>query len=206
MKRVKVVLADDHPVTRLGLKAALSLDPRIELVGEAVDGNAAMDACRKLHPDVLLLDIRLPTVDGFAVLEWMKKTVIATRAILITGVGTVEHARRGMELGAYGFLWKKSDPRFICDAIVKVNEGKRVVEPDVAGELATVRRAEVLSPRERDVLVGLAKGQTNREIAAELGVAETTVRTHVNGVFSKLGVSDRTEAVSVAYQRGLLDS
>lgn len=206
MSRIRVVLADDHPVTRIGLKAALATDARIALVGEAVDGQAAIDACRQHRPDVLLLDIRLPVIDGFGVLEWRRKSATAIRAILITGVGTVEHARRGMELGASGFLWKKSDPHFICDAIVKVHAGKQVVEPDVAKELATVRRAEQLSPRERDVLLALAKGLTNREIATMLGVAETTVRTHVNGVFAKLGVSDRTEAVSVGYQRGLIDS
>ncbi|MBO0831425.1 MAG: response regulator transcription factor [Actinobacteria bacterium] len=202
--RITVVIADDHPVVRQGLAVLFEVQDDIALVGEASDGNEAVQIVREQNPDVLLLDLKLPGLDGMGVLSELRAAGARTRVLVLTsGTGPTGPAL-ALQAGAAGFLYKDVDPDALVRAIRSVHDGHTVLAPEAAGLVAgrpgggDVRGIGALTGREREVLALLADGQSNREIARALRVSEKTVKTHVSAVLAKLGVADRTQAALLA--------
>jgi DNA-binding NarL/FixJ family response regulator len=200
---ITVLIADDHPVVRQGLAVLFEVQDDIALVGQASDGAAAVKLTRELAPDVLLLDLMLPGLDGLGVLARLRAEDSRTRVLVLTSAGGSARPALALQAGAAGFLYKDVDPDALVRAIRSVHDGHTVLAPGAAGLVAgrpgrEVRGIGALTSREREVFALLADGQSNREIARTLGVSEKTVKTHVSAVLAKLGVADRTQAALVA--------
>jgi DNA-binding NarL/FixJ family response regulator len=205
---IRVLVVDDHPVVRQGLRTFLDLQPDIAVVGEAGDGDAGVVAAAELRPDVILLDLRMPGSDGVAALHGLRDRGVASRVLVITSFTEPSAVLPAIQAGAAGYVYKDVDPPALAAAIRAVHAGHVLLHPDVAALLATGARAVdagTLTARERDVLVQVARGRSNREIARELGVAEKTVKTHMSAVLAKLGVQDRTQAALFAVRSGLVE-
>lgn len=202
---IRVALVEDHPVTRLGLRALLAEDAAIELVAEAVDGRSAIEACLETQPDVVVVDLRLPDMDALGVLEALRSGRCASRLLVLTGFGTAEKARELLRAGAAGFLRKSADPDLLLDAIRSIASGRRMVDPELSADLALAMPGGDLTPREVEILRLMASGATNKEIGDALFVSAGTVRTHVSRLLAKLGASDRTEAVMIGVRKGLIE-
>ncbi|WP_133915517.1 response regulator [Streptomyces sp. NBC_00582] len=204
---IRVVVVDDHAVMRAGVIALLTNEPTIEIVGEASDGREGVDLVERLAPDVALLDLRMPVLDGAAATTEIVALPAATRVLILTTYDTDVEIERAVEAGAVGYLLKDTTREQLADAIRSAARGETVLAPKVAERLvARMRRPEpvVLTARERDVLNAVADGLSNAEIGRRLVIGEATVKTHLLRVFAKLDVSDRTRAVVVALERGLL--
>jgi DNA-binding NarL/FixJ family response regulator len=206
---IRVLVVDDHPVVRQGLRTFLDLQDDIAVVGEAADGDACVSAAEELRPDVVLLDLRMPESDGLAALRGLRQRGNPARVLVITSYTDPAAVLPAVRSGAAGYVYKDVDPPALAAAIRAVHAGHMLLNPDVAGMLATgdSRRpaAARLTAREREVLTELARGRSNREIARALEMSEKTVKTHVSAVLSKLGVADRTQAALLAVRSGLLD-
>ncbi|MCP9969816.1 MULTISPECIES: response regulator [Actinomadura] len=203
--RLRIIVVDDHTVMRAGLVALLAAEPTIEIVGEAGDGREAVALARRLRPDVALLDLRMPVLDGVAATTEIGAA--GTRVLVLTTYDTDTEIERAIEAGAIGYLLKDTTREQLVDAIHAAARGETVLAPRVAEKLvARMRRPEpaALTAREIDVLRAVADGLSNAEIGRRLVIAEATVKTHLLRVFAKLDVSDRTHAVVVAMDRGLL--
>jgi len=207
--RIRVLLADDHPVVREGLRTFLGTQDDIEIVGEAADGPETVERAVELAPDVVLLDLKLPGLDGVGVLREFRERGVRTRALVltsVTGKGTVVPA---VQEGAAGYLYKDVDPLALAQAIRSVRDGHLLFAPEAVAALLRgaggSRHPELaeLTEREREVLAEIARGRSNREIARTLAVAEKTVKTHVSSLFTKLGVQDRTQAALFAVRHGV---
>jgi DNA-binding NarL/FixJ family response regulator len=200
---ITVLIADDHPVVRQGLAVLLEVQDDITLVGEASTGPEAVQLTRQHAPDVLLLDLKLPEIDGLGVLSELTAQQTSTRVLILTSAAGPATPGLALQAGAAGFLYKDVDPDALVRAIRSVHDGQTVLAPEAAG-LVTARSAAgargigALTARERDVLELLAAGHSNREIARTLHVSEKTVKTHVSAVLAKLGVADRTQAALLA--------
>jgi DNA-binding NarL/FixJ family response regulator len=206
---IKVLICDDHAVVRQGLRTYLELQEDIEVVGEAADGQAAIDAARRTAPDVILLDLAMPDRDGLGALPQLKDL---GRVIVLTSFGEDDRLFAALRGGAVGFLLKDTEPPELVRAIRTAHAGQSPLSPAVAArvidQLAQAgrpRAIDQLTPREREVLRLLAVGLSNKRIALELGVAEKTVKTHVGHVLAKLELSDRTQAALYAVREGLAD-
>jgi DNA-binding NarL/FixJ family response regulator len=205
--KLRVVVVDDHTVMRAGVVALLSPEPGIEIVGEAGNGREAVELVERLAPDVALVDLRMPVLDGVAATTQIVTGPAATRVLILTTYDTDTEIERAVEAGAVGYLLKDATRDQLVDAIRAAARGETVLAPRVAEPLvARVRRAApvALTARDVDVLNGVADGLSNIEIGDRLFIAEATVKTHLLRVFAKLDVSDRTRAVVVALERGLL--
>jgi len=202
---ISVLIADDHPVVRQGLSVLLSVHDDMSVAGEAGDGEEALRLAAELQPDVLLLDLKLPVLDGIAVLRELPERAPRTRALVLTSAADRAQAAVAMQAGAAGFLYKDIEPDALVRAIRSVHDGHTLLAAEVA-DLVTPRSGPrgmgSLTAREREVLVLLADGRSNREIARSLGVTEKTVKTHVSSVLAKLGVADRTQAAVLAVREG----
>jgi len=209
---IRVLIADDHAVVRQGLRTFLDLQDDVEVAGEAADGEAAVAEAARLAPDVVLLDLAMPRLDGVAALPRLREAAPAARVIVLTSFGEDERLFAALRAGAAGFLLKDSAPAELVRAIRMAHAGQSPLSPAVTTrvveELAHPARragpAEELTPRELEVLRLIARGRSNKRIALELGVAEKTVKTHVSHVLAKLGVSDRTQAALYAVREGLV--
>ncbi|GAA3454465.1 response regulator [Dactylosporangium matsuzakiense] len=204
---VRVIVVDDHAVMRAGVVALLAADPGIAIVGEAEHGRAALALIERLDPDVALVDLRMPVLDGVATTAQVVARHPRTRVLILTTYDTDADIERGVEAGAIGYLLKDTTHEQLADAIRAAARGETVLAPRVAEKLiARMRRPAhpALTPRELDVLTAVADGLTNAEIGARLVIAEATVKTHLLRLFAKLDVNDRTHAVVVAMERGLL--
>jgi NarL family two-component system response regulator LiaR len=206
---IRVLICDDHAVVRQGLRTYLELQEDIEVVGEAADGQAAIDAARRTAPDVILLDLAMPDRDGLGALPQLKDL---GRVIVLTSFGEDDRLFAALRGGAVGFLLKDTEPAELARAIRAAHAGQSPLSPAVAArvidQLAQAgrpRAIDQLTPREREVLRLLADGLSNKRIALELGVAEKTVKTHVGHVLAKLELSDRTQAALYAVREGLAD-
>lgn len=216
---IRVLLADDQALIRMGFRMVLDAEADIEVVGEAADGAAAITQAKALNPDVVLMDIRMPGVNGIEATAEITRS-LSTKVLILTTFDLDEYAFGGLRAGASGFLLKDTRPAELIEAIRTVASGEAVVSPRItrrmlemfAGQLpsgATASgqvdpRIASLTPRETEILRLVARGMSNAEIAAELVVSATTVKTHVGSVLAKLGVRDRVQAVVVAYETGLV--
>ena len=204
--RITVVIADDHPVVRQGLAVLLDVQDDIELVGEASDGDAAVRLTLEHVPDVLLLDLKLPGLDGLGVLNELRTRGVQTRVLVLTSGAGPTGPALALQAGAAGFLYKDVDPDALVRAIRSVHDGHTVLASDAAGLVtarpgANARGIGSLTGREREVLALLADGRSNREIARTLTLSEKTVKAHVSAILAKLGVPDRTQAALLAVRQ-----
>jgi two-component system, NarL family, nitrate/nitrite response regulator NarL len=210
-KRVRVVVADDHPLYREGVVRALSASGQVEIVAEAQDGRTALAEIQRHLPDVALLDYKLPELDGVAVTNAVIREQLPTRVLLVSAFTDSGIVYKALETGAAGFVSKEARREQIVDAVLACARGENVVPPDVAAGLVSEIRlrkqddAPVLTKREQEILHLIAAGKSLPEIAKELYLGLTTVKTHVQHLYEKLGVSDRAAAVANAMRRGLIE-
>lgn len=212
MERIGVLIADDHPVVRRGLRTFLELQDDIEVVGEASDGEEAVERVRELLPDVALVDLVMPQVDGIEAIRRIRGLSPSTKVIVLTSFADDDKVFPAVKAGAAGFLLKDVEPDALVDAIRKVYRGEALLHSAIAAklmlELSEQERhpsGEVLTERELDVLRLLAKGLSNRDIASELFISEKTVKTHVSNILAKLHLADRTQAALYAVRRKLVE-
>ena len=203
--KISVVIADDHPIVRMGLRALIEAQPDMTLLGEASGGAAAVEAFTTHRPDVMLVDLRMPGMSGRDVITAVRNVIPDARIIVLTSFDGDEDVFRAVQAGARGYLLKGGPPDDVVKAIRAVHAGGRLIAPDVAARLADRVNSPSLTTREISVLELVAKGLSNKEIAAALFLAEDTVKNHLKHVFAKLEVSDRTEAVLLAVQRGIIN-
>jgi DNA-binding NarL/FixJ family response regulator len=207
---ISIVVADDHPMIRTGLAAVIALESDMLLLGEAANGQQAVEQWRQHRPTVMLMDINMPVMDGIDAIRAIMSEVasepaaIAPRIIVLTVYAGDDDIHRALDAGAAGYLLKDMAGGQVIESIRAAALGERVIPTAVAAQLAEFGARVSLTARELEVLTLIAKGQRNREIANEIGRTEETVKMHVKSVLAKLGVSDRTEAVAVALERGII--
>jgi DNA-binding NarL/FixJ family response regulator len=204
-ERIRVLTVDDHPMLREGIASVIRPRPDMTLVGEADDGAQAIDAFRQLRPDVTLMDLQMPNLNGVdAIIRIRAEFPTARIIVLTTYVGDVL-ALRAIKAGAVGYLLKGTLRKELLDAIRAVHAGRRHIPPDIAQQIAIHAGEESLSDREVGVLKLVSQGHANKEIARLLSISEDTVKGHMKSIFTKLDVSDRTQAVTLAAKRGIID-
>jgi DNA-binding NarL/FixJ family response regulator len=204
---ITLLIVDDHPVVRDGLRGMFAGDERFEVLGEAADGAEATAAAERLRPDVILMDLRMPGVDGVTAIAELAGRGVPSRVLVLTTYDTDSDVLPAIEAGATGYLLKDAPRDELFRAVEAAARGQAVLSPAVATRLMGQLRqpaAEPLSQRELEVLGLIARGSTNREAAAQLFISEATVKTHLLHVYAKLGVKDRAAAVATAYERGYL--
>jgi DNA-binding NarL/FixJ family response regulator len=197
---ISVLIVDDHPVVRQGLRALLEVQDDMTVAGEAGDGPTAISLAESLRPDIVLLDLKLPGMDGVAVLRPLRAAGL--RVLVLTSATEPSAAAAAVRAGAAGGVYKDIDPAALVRAIRSVHDGNVLLAPEAVGSLIRGSRADTLTAREREVLAGIADGKSNREIARLLRVSEKTVKAHVSAVLAKLGVQDRTQAAVYAVRHG----
>ncbi len=205
MAKIRVILADDHPLTRQGLKAYLEREENLELVGEAADGDQAWELIQQHRPDVALLDIRMPGQDGISLARRIKESDYTVAPIMLTSYDSQQYVLASLKAGAKGFVLKTTSPQALAKAIQTVAAGGLFLDSEVASVMgAQEDLTEELSPREREVLLYAARGLSSKEVAARLYISERTVQTHLASVYDKLGAHNKTEAMLLALKHGLL--
>ncbi|MBK9709801.1 MAG: response regulator transcription factor [Kouleothrix sp.] len=208
MMTVRVLIVDDHAVVRQGLQALLTSRPEVQVVGEAAEGAQAVQLAQALRPDVILLDLLMPEMDGVAVLQQVRQIGLPSKILILSSSLDDERVLAAVRAGADGYILKASRVGELVQAIVRVAQGQRVLDPAVTQVLVDhLHGADPLaslSAREREVFDQLARGRSNGEIAAALHVGEATVRTHVASVLDKLGLRDRTQIIIYALKRGVI--
>jgi DNA-binding NarL/FixJ family response regulator len=203
--KIRVLIVDDHKVVRVGLRAMIGLEPDMEVVAEAEDGPSALAAHAAHDPDITLVDLRLPDMSGAEVITRIRKVRPDAKFIILTSYDADEDVFRAIQAGAHGYLLKGTFPEGILEeAIRTVHAGQRVIPPGIAERLASRISVPALTPREISVLELVAKGLSNREISAALSTKPGTIKTHLERIYTKLGVGDRTAAALAAIQRGLV--
>jgi DNA-binding NarL/FixJ family response regulator len=210
---IRVLIADDHAVVREGLRAFLDLQEGIEVVGEAADGEEAIAAAEQLRPDVILMDLVMPRLDGIAAMRRLRRTDAELRVIVLTSFAQDDRLLPAIQAGAAGYLLKDVEPQELARAVRAAHAGEALLDPGVAARLVEMIAApggaadddRGLTRREREVLGLIARGYANKRIALELRISEKTVKAHVGHVLAKLGVADRTQAALHAVRVGLVD-
>lgn len=214
MKTIKVMISDDHCMVREGLKQLLELDGDIEVIGEAGDGVTCLNMIRTYKPEVLLLDINMPQMNGLNVLKTLKDHKCPSKILMLTIHNEVEYLERAIQLGVDGYVLKDSDSSILKKAIVSVYRGERFIQnelvPHLMDKIDNMDKSDeddnqILTKRELEVLKLLTEGLFNKEIAYHLSISEKTVKNHVSNIFKKIGVSDRTQAAVYAIKNNLVD-
>ena len=214
-ERIRILLVDDHAVVREGLRAFLALQDGFEIVGEAADGEEAVERASELEPDVILMDLVMPKRDGVSAMRELRRRGGSAHVIVLTSFLDDDRLLPALEAGAAGYLLKNSQPTELARAVRAAQAGEAIIDPTAAARLVTVlsgsgqgrrgaTRLDQLTDREREVLLLIAQGRANKRIALELGISEKTVKNHMGHVLAKLGVTDRTQAAVLAVQEGLL--
>jgi DNA-binding NarL/FixJ family response regulator len=202
--RIRVVVADDHPVVRNGLASVIGQQPEVELVAEAANGRQAVELFREHRPDVVLMDLRMPEMDGVSAIEAIRAEFPEARILALTTYEGDVDIHRALAAGARGYLIKDMLLSDVLSAIRAVHRGERVIPLAVAARLAEFTPRSDLTEREIEVLQLVARGLSNRDVAGVIGRTDETVKVHLKNIFAKLGVADRTEAVTLAFSRGIL--
>jgi DNA-binding NarL/FixJ family response regulator len=200
---IRVLSVDDHPLLNEGIAAIINNQPDMELVAQAIDGGDAIGKFREYHPDVILMDLRLPDMSGIDTMIAIRAEFPEARVVMLTTFEGDVEIQRALEAGARGYLLKSMPPRDLVAAIRQVHAGKKRIPSEVAACLAEHMGEEDLTARELDVLQHAANGNRNREIAEKLFISEDTVKVHIKHIMEKLGATDRTQAVAVALRRGI---
>jgi len=207
---IRVLVADDHQVVRQGLRSFLEVQDDIDVVGEAADGAQCVELTETLRPDVVLLDLKMPGVDGVEALRMLRERGSSARVLVVTSFTELSSVVPAVRAGAAGYVFKDIDPHALASAIRAVHAGHVLLQPEVAAALLApgatgAAGAPALTGREREVLAEVARGRSNREIARALVLSEKTVKTHVSSILVKLGVADRTQAALWAVRQGVAD-
>ena len=209
---IKILIADDHLIIRQGLRLILETENDFELVGEASDGNEALTLCKKLKPDVVLMDLRMPNMDGLTAIERLRVDQPNIAVVILTTFNEDELMLRGLQAGAHGYLLKDTDRNTLFDTIRAAARGETLLKPEIMARIlsqANTPKKESNEPvnltdRELEVLISVARGERSKEIAVQLGISERTVKAHLASIYNKLGVDSRAAAIAVAAQSGLL--
>ena len=207
---IRVLIVDDHAVVREGLRTYLGLQDGIEIAGEAANGREAVAEAERLRPEVILMDLEMPELDGVGAMRELRRRGVECRVIVLTSFSDERRLLPAIQAGAAGYLLKDAEPREVVRAVRAAHEGETLLAPAVAARLVEAiaepagAPAQRLTPREQEVLELIAAGLSNKLIARRLGIAEKTVKTHVGHVLAKLGVSDRTQAAMYAVRTGLV--
>jgi NarL family two-component system response regulator YdfI len=209
---IKILIADDHLIIRQGLRLILETEPDLELIGEASDGNEALTLCKKLKPDVVLMDLRMPNMDGLTAIEKLRTEQPNIAVVILTTFNEDELMLRGLQAGARGYLLKDTDRSTLFNTIRAAARGETLLKPEIMARVlgqknSTKRESNEpvnLTDRELEVLKSVARGERSKEIAIQLGISERTVKAHLANIYSKLGVDSRAAAIAVAAQNGLL--
>jgi DNA-binding NarL/FixJ family response regulator len=201
---IRILIVDDHHIVRQGLAALLKTVAGFEVVGEAQDGEQAVELHRKHRPDVTLMDLRLPKMNGVEAITKIRQEFAAARIVVLTTIDGDEDIYRALQAGAKGYLLKGMDLAELSEAIRTVHAGRTRIPPRVAEKLAERMSGATLTAREMEVLRLIVAGKSNKDIGNALFISEATVKTHVNSLLSKMGVEDRTQAATTALQRGLV--
>ena len=201
---IRILLADDHPSLRTGLASILSSQPGLAVVAEAGSGRETVEKTSATTPDVLIVDLRMPDGDGIQTIKELVAANPLVKVLVLTTYDNEEDIFNALEAGARGYILKDTTSEEIIEAVRMIHEGKRYLPPGIAARLADRMIRPALTPRELDVLRLVSRGRTNKEMAAAMFVSEETVKSHMKGLFHKLDVHDRAEAVGIALQRGLL--
>ncbi|MEH2425476.1 MAG: response regulator transcription factor [Nostoc sp.] len=202
---IRVLIADDHAIFRQGLATIINRDPDMRVIAQAENGEQAIALFREHQPDITLMDLRMPEVEGVAAIAAIRATTKSARIIVLTTYDSDEDIYRGLQAGAKGYLLKETEPDELLNAIRTVHRGQQYIPPDVGAKLVQRMSNPELSERELTVLRSMAQGMSNADIAAALSIGEGTVKSHVNRILNKLDVSDRTQAVIVAVKRGIVN-
>jgi DNA-binding NarL/FixJ family response regulator len=203
-ERIRILVVDDHHVVRQGLVALLNIMPNIEVVGEASDGVQAIELYRTLKPDITLMDLQLPNLGGVDAILKIRADYPAARFIVLTTFDGDEDIFRSLQAGAKAYLLKGMTVDELLSTIQAVHSGRTLISPAIAEKLAERMSTQALTNRELRVLERIVAGRANKEIASDLKISEATVKSHINSLLGKLGVSDRTHAATVALQRGIV--
>ena len=203
-KPIRILVVDDHFMVRMGLSASLNVEPDMEVIAEAGNGNAALEAFRKYRPNLVMMDLRLPGMSGTECTAEILREFPDARVLMLSTHSGEEEIYRAMQAGAKGYIVKSVIREELLRAVREVHQGRQYLDPLVASQLAERRSHRSLSVRELEVLRMVAKGLGNKEIASALDIAEVTVKLHVSHVLEKLSVKDRTQAATVALQRGII--
>lgn len=201
---IRVLIADDHAIFRQGLATIINRDPDMNVIAQAENGEQAIALFEEHQPDVTLMDLRMPEVEGVAAISAICAIAKSARIIVLTTYDSDEDIYRGLQAGAKGYLLKETEPDELLNAIRTVHRGQQYIPPDVGAKLAQRLSNPELSERELEVLRSLAQGMSNAEVATALSIGEGTVKSHVNRILNKLDVGDRTQAVIVAVKRGIV--
>jgi len=201
---IRILIADDHPVVRQGLAAMIDRQPGMSIVAEANNGQEAVELFRQHQPNVALIDLRMPQMDGVAAIVHIRQEFPSARVIVLSTYDRDEDIFRGLQVGAMGYLLKDTEPGQLLEAIRSVHNGYKQIPPEVGAKLVERMNSQELSSREREVVRLLALGKSNQEIGATLHITDSTVKFHVNNLMSKLGVNDRLQVVLAALKRGII--
>lgn len=202
---IRILIVDDHPVVRAGLASMLATQSGLEVADSVSSGEEALDMLERQHLDIVLLDLRMPGMNGIDTLLAIKRKAMPVHVIVLTSYETDEDIYRAVNAGAEGYLLKNASLREMVEAIRAVRAGNRYIPRRIASRLAERMTRSNLTARELEILKILTKGLTNKQIASALGISDNTVRNHINSIIEKLEVSDRTEASTTAIQRGIID-
>lgn len=204
-RKIRVMTADDHPLMTAGIASEINSQRDMEVVAQASDGEEAIELYRVHRPDVMLMDIRMPRVGGLEAIAAIRSEFSRARIVVLTTWAGDVKVLSAFKAGAVGYLLKDTLRRELLDTIRRVHQGERRIPPEIALQLAQHAADDALTPRELDVLRGLAKGSANKIIASDLNIAEYTVKNHIKNILSKLDANDRTGAVIIAARRGYID-
>jgi DNA-binding NarL/FixJ family response regulator len=202
--RIRVFCVDDHPLLREGIATLINNQPDMVVVGQASNGQEAIEGYRAHHPDIVLMDIRLPDMSGIDAMTSILREYAEARVIMVTSSEGDVEIKRALEAGARSYMLKSMPPKNIVEAIRQVHAGKKRIPPEIAAHLAEHYTDEAITAREIEVLQQIAGGNRNRDIAEKLFISEETVKVHVKHIMEKLGASDRTQAVALAVRRGII--
>ncbi len=203
--RIRILAVDDHPVVRQGIAGMVALESDMTLVGEASNGREAIQQFRVHHPDITLMDVQMPVMNGLDALIAIRNESSAAKVIMLTTYTGDVQILRALKAGAQGYLLKSTLHRDLLDTIRAVYAGKKALSPEASYEIAEHGTDDALTPREIDVLRLIAAGNSNKRVADKLSIAEASVKSHVENILSKLGANDRTHAVTIALKRGIIE-